>query len=162
MATSRSAGEVYKLVHDGIGDDLAKVKENLENRHEWIWTENLPREVDLASPSISRMIANANLARYRQWCSCNSTGRRMDLTTITCKDLTLGLYERSLHLQYHQPPRAVYLTALFESRRSSVEKSNRKEDADIDLKRRQERKEQDGAHSFQGRRCASRDTSSSK
>lgn len=39
---------MYELVHDGIGDDLAKVKENLESRHEWIWTENLPREIDLA------------------------------------------------------------------------------------------------------------------
>jgi salicylate hydroxylase len=47
VATSRSAGEVYELVHDDIGDDLAKVKENLKNRHEWIWTENLPREKDL-------------------------------------------------------------------------------------------------------------------
>lgn len=48
VATSRSAGEVYELIHHGIGEDLAKVKENLESRHEWIWKEDLPGEVEMA------------------------------------------------------------------------------------------------------------------
>lgn len=48
VATSRSAGEVYELVHDGIGDDLAKVKMDLESRYEWIWKEDLPSEVESA------------------------------------------------------------------------------------------------------------------
>ena len=49
VATSRTAGEVYELVHDGVGDDLEKVRDNLEGRHEWIWKEDLPREVQLAT-----------------------------------------------------------------------------------------------------------------
>ena len=48
VATSRTAGQVYELVCDGIGADLQKVRDSLESRHEWIWTEDLPREVDLA------------------------------------------------------------------------------------------------------------------
>lgn len=48
VATSRNAGEVYELVHEGIGDDLAKVKQNLDSRHTWIWMEDLPGEVEMA------------------------------------------------------------------------------------------------------------------
>ena len=45
VATSRTAGALYDFVHDGIGDDLAKVKENVDARHTWIWEVDLPREV---------------------------------------------------------------------------------------------------------------------
>lgn len=48
VATSRNAGKVYELVHEGIGDDLAKVKQNLDSRHIWIWMEDLPGEVEMA------------------------------------------------------------------------------------------------------------------
>lgn len=54
VATSRSAGEVYELVHEGVGDDLVKVKQNLDSRHAWIWTEDLPAEVERAMEFMQR------------------------------------------------------------------------------------------------------------
>jgi salicylate hydroxylase len=37
VATSRAAGALYELVHESIGQDLAKVKENVDIRYRWIW-----------------------------------------------------------------------------------------------------------------------------
>ena len=48
VATSRTAGALYDFVHEGIGDDLVKVKENVDHRHTWIWEIDLPGEVEKA------------------------------------------------------------------------------------------------------------------
>lgn len=53
VATSRTAGAVYGFAHDGIGDDLAKVKENVDSRHQWIWEVDLPGEVERAKKLMS-------------------------------------------------------------------------------------------------------------
>jgi hypothetical protein len=39
---------LYEFAHEGIGDDLAKVKENVDTRHKWIWELDLPGEVERA------------------------------------------------------------------------------------------------------------------
>jgi salicylate hydroxylase len=48
VATSRTAGAVFESVHDGIGDDLAKVKESVDSRHQWIWEVDLLGEAERA------------------------------------------------------------------------------------------------------------------
>lgn len=48
VATSRSAGALYEFCHEGIGADLAKLKENVATRHLWIWEVDLPAEVERA------------------------------------------------------------------------------------------------------------------
>jgi salicylate hydroxylase len=48
VATSRTAGALYEFVHEGIGDDLAKVKGNFDTRHKWIWEVDLPGEAERA------------------------------------------------------------------------------------------------------------------
>ena len=52
VATSRTCGALYDFVHEGIGDDLAKVKENVDIRHKWIWEIDLPGEVEKAKKSL--------------------------------------------------------------------------------------------------------------
>jgi salicylate hydroxylase len=48
VATSRTAGALYEFAHEGIGDDLTKIKENVDTRHLWIWEVDLPGEVERA------------------------------------------------------------------------------------------------------------------
>lgn len=62
VSTSRSAGEVYELVHNGIEDDLVKVKQNLDSRHTWIWKEDLPGEVEGAIEFLQRCRSRNGLA----------------------------------------------------------------------------------------------------
>jgi salicylate hydroxylase len=48
IATSRAAGALYEFVHEGIGEDLAKAKENVDTRHRWIWEADLLEDVERA------------------------------------------------------------------------------------------------------------------
>ena len=48
VATSRTAGALYDFLHEGIGDDLAEVKANVDTRHSWIWEIDLPAEAERA------------------------------------------------------------------------------------------------------------------
>ncbi|KAI9810361.1 MAG: hypothetical protein M1827_006328 [Pycnora praestabilis] len=48
VTTSRSAGQLYDFELEGIGDDIEKVKENLETRYRWIWDEDLDGELQRA------------------------------------------------------------------------------------------------------------------
>ena len=48
VATSREAGKLYEFAIDGIGDDLVKIKEDLERRHDWIWKVDLLAELERA------------------------------------------------------------------------------------------------------------------
>ena len=41
VATRREAGEVFTMRGRGIGEDLAKMREDLETRMHWIWGRDL-------------------------------------------------------------------------------------------------------------------------
>ena len=47
VQTSHEAGELYGF-EGPQGDDLVKIKENLQTRYRWIWEEDLEKELDLA------------------------------------------------------------------------------------------------------------------
>ncbi|KAI1612438.1 hypothetical protein EDD36DRAFT_236733 [Exophiala viscosa] len=46
--TSREMGEMIEYVAPEFGDDLAKIKDNLDQRMDWIWDVDLPAEVQRA------------------------------------------------------------------------------------------------------------------
>lgn len=48
VITSRNAGELYEFEGEGIGDDIVKMKENLDVRYKWIWEVNLDQELENA------------------------------------------------------------------------------------------------------------------
>ena len=54
VATSREAGELWGLELDGVGDNLVKLNDNLDNRMHWIWNENLEAEVESGKSLMSR------------------------------------------------------------------------------------------------------------
>ncbi|PNS21338.1 hypothetical protein CAC42_1117 [Sphaceloma murrayae] len=45
VKTSREAGLCYDYMLEGVGDDLEKVKEDLRHRWDWIWYEDLGKQV---------------------------------------------------------------------------------------------------------------------
>ncbi|KAI9795583.1 MAG: hypothetical protein M1835_005495 [Candelina submexicana] len=45
VVTSKEAGEVYDFEGKGIGDDLEKIKKDLDTRYDWIWEENLDQDL---------------------------------------------------------------------------------------------------------------------
>lgn len=48
VTTSREAGEIYEFEGVGIGDDVRAIKADLDRRWEWIWQEDLPKELEEA------------------------------------------------------------------------------------------------------------------
>ena len=48
IETSRTALDVAGFVQQGVGDDLVKIKENLDTRFAWIWEIDLPGEAQRA------------------------------------------------------------------------------------------------------------------
>ncbi|KAF2219937.1 hypothetical protein BDZ85DRAFT_36901 [Elsinoe ampelina] len=54
VRTSREAGLCYDFMLEGVGDDLEKVRRDLEKRWEWIWYEDLGRHVDDAKALLKK------------------------------------------------------------------------------------------------------------
>ena len=48
VETSRACGEVYEFLGPETGDDVQKIGENLSRRYEWIWEEDIARELTRA------------------------------------------------------------------------------------------------------------------
>lgn len=48
VTTSREAGKIYEFEGDGTGDDAEAIKADLDRRWEWIWQENLPKQLEEA------------------------------------------------------------------------------------------------------------------
>ena len=48
VTTSREAGEVFDFEGVGTGDDGWAIKADLDGRWEWIWQEDLPKELEEA------------------------------------------------------------------------------------------------------------------
>ena len=48
VKTSREAGELYELQLEGVGDDIEKAIEDLEQRYDWIWDVDLNAEMTRA------------------------------------------------------------------------------------------------------------------
>ena len=48
VTTSREAGQLWEFEFDGVGDDLAKFKGNVDTRMNWIWNIDLPAELEKA------------------------------------------------------------------------------------------------------------------
>ena len=45
VPNSREVGLIYDFQREGIGDDIKKIKEDLEQRWNWIWNEDLEAEL---------------------------------------------------------------------------------------------------------------------
>ena len=45
VTTSREAGQLWDLELASVGDDLEKLKENIDVRMRWIWEEDLDAEI---------------------------------------------------------------------------------------------------------------------
>ena len=58
VRTSREAGALYQLALDGVGEDLEKVKENVDTRHTWLWEELLEGEVVEARKIMGSELSN--------------------------------------------------------------------------------------------------------
>lgn len=48
VASSRKIGEVYDFEDEIIGDNMKAMREYLEHAWDWIWNENLNRQLDMA------------------------------------------------------------------------------------------------------------------
>lgn len=48
VTTSHNAGETYELHGEGIGDDLEKFTRNMHKRYDWIWEEDVSKELEQA------------------------------------------------------------------------------------------------------------------
>ena len=53
--TSHEAGDVYEYAGVGIGDDEAKLIENLENRFDWLWNHD-PQEDVIAARQLQAVL----------------------------------------------------------------------------------------------------------
>ncbi|WVQ75093.1 salicylate 1-monooxygenase [Cryptococcus sp. DSM 104548] len=56
VTTSYEAGQLYEYELPGVGDNLEKIKENLESRMTWIWSEDLPQELEIAKAHLRRSL----------------------------------------------------------------------------------------------------------
>ncbi|ODO00690.1 hypothetical protein L198_03016 [Cryptococcus wingfieldii CBS 7118] len=54
VSTSYEAGRLYEYELPGVENDLAKIKDNLEARLTWIWSEDLPQELEIARQHLRR------------------------------------------------------------------------------------------------------------
>ena len=48
VRTSREVMGVYSMMKEGIGEDLGRIKADVDERHRWIWEVDLPGEVERA------------------------------------------------------------------------------------------------------------------
>jgi salicylate hydroxylase len=48
VTTSREAGLMYDFQGEAIGDDVLEMKKSLDHRYDWIWSENLEKELQEA------------------------------------------------------------------------------------------------------------------
>lgn len=48
VKTSRDAAALYEFEDENIGTDLDLVKQTLKSRYDWIWNEDLPKQLDKA------------------------------------------------------------------------------------------------------------------
>lgn len=55
VETSRENGEVCMMKGADTGEDLEKIKANLDERFEWIWYENLEKQVDKAVQKLKQL-----------------------------------------------------------------------------------------------------------
>ena len=67
VSTSRTVGALYEFAHEGISDDLAKVKEKLDTRHNWIW--ELPGEVERAKKLTCMYSKRSQITLLTRMCS---------------------------------------------------------------------------------------------
>ena len=58
VTTSREAGALYEFEDEELGYDLEMIKQRLESRYNWIWDEDLPRQLRKAEET---MASRANL-----------------------------------------------------------------------------------------------------
>lgn len=48
MATSRDAVKIYEFEDEELGSDLDSIRRRLEIRYDWIWNEDLPKQLKKA------------------------------------------------------------------------------------------------------------------
>ncbi len=46
VTASKEAGEIYEF--EALGDDVERITENLQQRYEWIWDEDLDAQLEKA------------------------------------------------------------------------------------------------------------------
>jgi salicylate hydroxylase len=54
VTTSRDCGETYELENKDVGDDVQKLKRNLDERQRWIWNHNLESDMVKATEMTQR------------------------------------------------------------------------------------------------------------
>lgn len=54
VTTSRDCGETYELENRDVGDDVQKLKRNLDERQRWIWNHNLESDMVKATEMTQR------------------------------------------------------------------------------------------------------------
>lgn len=57
ITTSRAAGQLYEMVLPGVGEDIGKMKDILQDWHEWIWKVDLPGQVKEAKKLTREVLA---------------------------------------------------------------------------------------------------------
>lgn len=59
VQTSREAGDIFSFQGKNIGDDMAKVVDNMNERFLWIWEHDILADADLAIQSFTRHVLKA-------------------------------------------------------------------------------------------------------
>ena len=57
VRTSQEAGQVYAFAHPGIGEDMVKVVENMNQRYLWIWEHDLAGDLEMAEKELEKLRA---------------------------------------------------------------------------------------------------------
>ena len=60
VKTSREAGQMYELCLEGVGSDLSRVADELDEWHEWIWKVDLPGDVERGKRMLKSMRKTRN------------------------------------------------------------------------------------------------------
>jgi len=60
VKTSREAGQLYELCLEGVGSDLSRVANELDEWHEWIWKVDLPGDVERGKHLLESMRKTRN------------------------------------------------------------------------------------------------------
>jgi len=60
VKTSREAGQLYELRLKGVGSDLSRVADELDEWHEWIWKVDLPEYVEQGKRMLESMRKTRN------------------------------------------------------------------------------------------------------
>ena len=61
VGTSRQVMGVYSMIDEEIGEDLRKMKRDVDERHRWIWEVDLPGEVERAKGLLGKESVKAAL-----------------------------------------------------------------------------------------------------